>query len=74
MRPVADDGAICELTKLSGTTRDLHHRKIRVAFDPGFLYSQSGIPLKELSVQDQWSRSSASQLAVLTPRIKLLVS
>ena len=57
MRPIADDGVICKLAKPLGTVSDLHHREIRVAFDPGLFDSQSGVPLKKLSFRDQLSEA-----------------
>ena len=74
MRPVADDGMVCESVESSDTARDLHHREIRVTLDPRFLDSQGGIPLKELSFSYQWSGHGVNRRITLTPRIKLLVS
>jgi len=73
-RPVADDGVICKSVKLSSTTGDLRHGEVGVAFDLGFLDSQSGVPLKKLSSRYQWPGRSASRYVVLTQRIKLLAS
>ena len=55
MRPIADDGVICELAKPLDTASDLHRREIRMTFNPGFFDSQSGVLLEKLSFRDQLS-------------------